>query len=91
MDFLKSIQCMEQIETLNSSKFDKLKVYQIEDASKVYEGVATLSQINLSTGTHWDAVETTGTNFYNDGEVIGGLANPNGPIPDYVNTWLHQL
>ena len=90
MDFLKSIKFMKTIESLNSSKFDKLKVYQIKDASKVYGGVATLTQINLSSGAHWDAVQTTGTNLFDDGGVIGGLANPNGPIPKYVNDWLQQ-
>jgi len=81
---------MEKIETLNSSKFDKLKVYQIKDASKIYGGKATLTQINLSSGIHWDAVQTTGTSFYSDGGVIGGPAGNGNTIPEYVNQWVNQ-
>jgi hypothetical protein len=77
-DFLKSIKFMHTIETLNSSKFDKFEMYQVNDASKIYGGVlaggGVTTQIQQSNGQHWDVMPAgSTTNLFSDGGFVGGL------------------
>ena len=81
---------MTNIESLNAAKFQKFKMLEVKETSKIYGGRASVTQIATSGGTNWDAVTVLNTNFYTDGgTVLGPTYGETNTIPLHVQQWIN--